>query len=404
MYYLTRKQSVFAAFLTRSLIFLCLLFENSGYSFSSSVGYKLFQATDASHNNSFMINPAVAPSVAVGGANGAKSRVRVFLLKQNNNAKFSQSDGTQENETSSELSSYGLSALLDAGAGLYVALNHERHFAEYNSTTTNSTQNTQEKVGDFRSELKASVEITANVAIGILIRFLDTRATVYGNYFISEDESTAYEGSMFGPGGGIKGSFPLGGGSVKQIDFSFAYLQPLKGKTEVYGEQLIITEPGIQEIGFSVVLNKINLGVTSRNYVYKLDDRYFGSTYPNDDQTDIELMGLGVDKQMIFELGHLQFGFDYMLSNTNVLRASLAKEKAQINFDPERDLPEVDAEGKEQFEYQVLSVSFAAEKNGLNFEGTLNRRSREHTWTQFNDQRGYEGSLTEYVISFGKFL
>lgn len=372
------------------------------YAMSAFLGMKTLHATDASHNSSLFINPAISPKAAMGGVASAATQGKGFFLSSAITEKLSRNDGANVNESKKDITSYGGSILLDAGAGLYLGLSHERHTNEINSTTTNSTRNMPEEINNNLTEARASVELTANVSAGILVRFLDVDAKLYGNYFMSNDEFTKFEGSLYGPGGAVKGTLPLAG-KLKQLDFGMTYIQPLKGKAEVYGEQLIISEPGIQEIAFSMVFDKYVLGMTSRNWVYKLDDRFFGTTYPNDDMSSVRLFGLDVDKNVVFPLNHLQFGLDIKRNNGLVFRGSVALEDAQFNFSPEEDLPKIE-DGKEVMSYKVYSGSVIIDRNGIVLEGMFNYYDRGHSWDTGSNRRSYSGELTDYIVTVAKRL
>ena len=169
--------------------------------------------------------------------------------------------------TSSNVEDFSVagSLMLNAGAGLTLTLNGEHSISDVVSSRMGSNNDQLESLKDTIIDGRLSVVLTEMFALGITIKSQRLDYDLKGNLFLSEDEVTAYTGMMIGPGYGFKGTIPLGS-LIKQVDYGVTFIEPLKGKSEVNGEQFVIFEPSVLELGTSFVISEFLVGLSYREW------------------------------------------------------------------------------------------------------------------------------------------
>lgn len=283
--------------------------------------------TDALNPHPFMLNPAAyLPETAEASFLFLRSQYGNTLIT-NRNGNISQ----QENDSSDSF--LALSMHANAGSGLGIGIDYQMYEQEeQNQLSSRGNTRFTEAYSSRYTAARAVVDITEKVILGFMIRFLDAEQELVGNFFINPSSLTRFKSSLFGTGGGIRinmDKFQAGG----------AYLPPMKGRAEIYTEEKIITLPGIAELSAAYQTGSYGLGAAVRRWLYKQDDRPEGTTLNDENQSQVNLLGLNADHNYLFLREQQQAGIDYKLKNGSLLKLSLSRFSAEFNDNPDRDLP-----------------------------------------------------------------
>lgn len=179
------------------------------------------------------------------------------------------------------------------------------------------------KVWSFRFIL----DLTSSIRAGFQYLTKRVENDVYGSFNINADDKTNYRGSLNG--------FRLGA-MYEGSKFSVAAYTapPQRGKSEIEGEQKIITAPGTAGLDAAFRSGReFDIGLGMTRWYYKRDDRWEGSTSPND-QRDMSLLGLH-PQQFYFETLGLRFSSRYRLKNDVYVVASISQIKGVFLSNPD---------------------------------------------------------------------
>ena len=387
--------------LIHTILPLLSLLTQVAYGVEGNLYYRLFQATDASHDSGFLLNPAKNPSSAKATKASGASQGTLLVVMSGRDTKVENSSNGQSTSSNVEDFSVAGSLMLNAGAGLTLTLNGEHSISDVVSSRMGSNNDQLESLKDTIIDGRLSVVLTEMFALGITIKSQRLDYNLKGNLFLSEDEVTAYTGMMIGPGYGFKGTIPLGS-LIKQVDYGVTFIEPLKGKSEVNGEQFVIFEPSVLELGASFVISEFLVGLSYREWGYNADDRYFGTIYPNDDASDVDLFGLDPQRNSIFPLRNIQLGLDYDVLSNATIRASYAYESAEVSFNPGATTPEFRENG-DYISYNSFTVGGSYTHSGLEMTGVMKVTNLANSLEQ-NQNISLSGSSTELIFSVASSL
>jgi hypothetical protein len=336
-----------------------------------NVERKFAQGTDASAHHLFLLNPATVMSAGL--------ETDVLIGRGTYATSFESDRSANLNEVKSDGQDDVLAAglLMDVGAGLSIGINHLRSF--HRSATTDSNVQTPREEGRAGqlTMARAVVEISQNLRLGITVRHFQVEENVLGAIYVQPTNNTVYRGTLFGTGGGLHLS-------LGDFCFGLAYHPPLKGKTEIYGEEKIITDPGISEGTAALTRGAMTFGLSVRRNIYKHDDRIDGTTLNDNNQTEINLFGLDPEETTIFFLDHYQAGFDLKISDKTTSRISIAKETVEFNFALQNDLPGENPQSQ-RYSYYKISGGILLKASRFVLNLGANFALKDHEFDRGND-------------------
>ncbi len=283
----------------------------------------LEQATDGVAGHLFTVNPAVRKTdKAAGGA---------LLLRDSKETKLNQSATGNDTITSKTNDDYLVAAAgVDLGAGAGVSVSHQTMYRKV-LTDISSRQNSdpvQETMKIQHSQLRLLVELTDEIRAGMAIRYLYKDMAIYGDPSMQGrnrgGEPTRFRTTLVGYGAGFAYA-------NKQFGLGYAYYPPLRGKTEVEGEEKIVVERGqIAADGYYHVNKTWTGGLVYKRWINEIDDLATGTTAA-DNQTRISLYGLDLD-QYLFPVDLVMAGADADLNKQTGVRVSVGRETSEFNF------------------------------------------------------------------------
>ena len=172
------------------------------------------------------------------------------------------------------------------------------------------------------------VDLTQHTHAGFSYRFLKVENDIYGDFFLSNEDKTDYLGEL----SGYMANF-----YSRETDFGWGgyYAPAMRGKSEIEGEQKILTSPGTAGLNFIYYAQKKwTLGVEATRWFYKTDDRDDLSTSPIDQRT-ISLSGLDLE-QRLWNTQRMSIGFDYLVKKDFKIRANFYRQTAAWVFRADR--------------------------------------------------------------------
>lgn len=281
------------------------------------IGTDFRLATDSASTQLFLLNPALLKPV------GTRSAGQVTQSKRD--ASLSHDDDSVSSESTDE--SLAAAALMDLGAGAGLGVSHQILFRK-TETELGSDSVRQQKREELakvqHSAIRLIVELTEQVRAGVAIRYLYKDVAILGEPFLGPGEVTHYNTTLVGYGAGVSYF-------TKSAALSYTYYPPLRGKTEVYGEELIVVEPGV--ISLDAMLQpkeRWTFGLLAQRWLNEVDDLAKGTTAA-DNETKISLYGLDPD-QYVFPKQLFMVGFDFEVTKAFLARLSIGQETATLNY------------------------------------------------------------------------
>lgn len=355
----------------------------------------LQQATDSNSTHLFTLNPAVlTPKGLQGGA---------LLLRQSRTSSLDHT-GTGGDKLSTEVQDeYECAALLvDLGAGAGLGVSHQLQFhkAETSDETSKNGRSLAETVKIQRSTLRLMVELTTELHAAINIRYLYRDTSIFGDPFMSPGEETRYKTTMVGYGSGFVYQF-------KNAAAAYTYYPPLRGKTDVEGEEKIVVEPG--QIGFDGYFEArkdLVVGLLAKRWLNEVDDLASGTTAA-DNQTKISLYGLDPD-QYLFRKQLIMLGADWSFNKQAALRFSIGQELADLNF---KDLliysragVRQRGSGNEELKYNRYRAMLRFGDKGVEADAGLGIVSRKYDFSDDMNGGSYKADAKELFATIGMKL
>ncbi|MFK7826936.1 MAG: hypothetical protein AB8G05_22525 [Oligoflexales bacterium] len=368
---------IFGFFSTYQFVFAQAFIEDSISSGTEGLGNHLFVLNPSSHLPSEM-------------------EVDLFFTNGFTSNEFSSGNTSIENQ--SALNKIGMAVGIDLGGGLGLGLSHQLIKSEEKNVNTNAGRD--EFVETFNgqySTVKAIVELSEHITAGFMMRFLDSEISLVGSFNTSPGSITTFKPSLFGSGGGLSAVF-------NKLHLGAAYLPAMKGKTEVYSEEKIITDPGRVVLSGALQAKRFNAGLVIKRWIYKQDDRALGTSLDDANQTQIDLFGLNVDRSLLFALEQRKLGFDYFVSPTSTIKISLSQFTADINDDPVNFLPGENSDNP-KLSYYVLQAILAVDNKKLKFLGGLTKSfQKTASYGTGGGQSSYEGDWQELIAGIAAKL
>lgn len=352
---------------------------------------KTQMATDTSATHMFQLNPAIVKPDG--------NKVGLFVMRNNKTTKLKQdaTDGdTIESKTSDEYMVYAAGADLGAGAGLGISHQTLYRKVESNLTARGNQPDLVETQKIQHTAAKLFIELTDQVRAGVAIRYLFRDSTVLGDPFLSQGESTRYKTTLFGYGSGFAADY--GDGSV-----AYTYFPPLRGKSEIYGEEFIIVEPGEIGLDGSYRAKAWTFGLFLKRWINEIDDRAAGTT-SEDNQTNISLYGLDPDQYLIPK-SLIMVGADFQFNAAVTFKLSLGQEQAGFNF---RDYMRYNrigvrqrSEQDENIKYNRVRAMIRFVKNNIELDAGLGLFSRKYDFPESMNSGVYESGGQELFATVG---
>ncbi|MEZ4744272.1 MAG: hypothetical protein R3B45_17790 [Bdellovibrionota bacterium] len=345
-------------------------------------------ATDASGKGLFLLNPAIEQPGSM--------ELDSFVMRSS----FSHKLRSEQTANLSEIKSEGKEDVLavglggDAGSGLGLALTHMRSMYKTESSNLTSRAAKSETFDFNHTTGRAIIEMTPTFRLGVQVSFMRINHHIYGSMSVNSANSTAYDGILYGTGGGLYWD-------LKPAILTMAYLAPLKGKSEIYGEEFIITEPGIAEAMASVQRGKYIFGGAYRRSLYKHDDRFGGTTVNDGNQTRIELMGIDRENNNIFFKNHIQIGLQYLFTAVEAIKLDATYEAVEFNFSPDTVLSGQD-DDLNNFRYLTFSTAYKNSFRSFDYELGIHYVTLDHEFEERNRKFYYSGNRNEIVFKVSK--
>jgi hypothetical protein len=161
----------------------------------------------------------------------------------------------------------------------------------------------------------------------------------------------------------------------------------MRGKTEILGEQKIISYPGLTGFdGFYQFKQGIVLGLSYKRWFYKSDDRTELSTSPDDGRT-ISLGGLDVD-QFFYRTQAIGIGTDLQVVQDIELRLGVIRQDGVFQF-ADNVVPGDRPSDEKTVQYQIYKAGLRLQKQKVSAEFMLMQSAR--VGDDIRDSRGVFG-------------
>lgn len=226
----------------------------------------------------------------------------------------------------------GAGVVFDLGGGLNLGLSHQRVFDHQTSENSRSTARRAETWKYDYTQAKAAIQLTDTIQAGLLIRRLEEENHVVGNPFLNQASTTSYRSGLFGAGGGLYMMFPNATPSFEKVAVSLSYIPALKGKSEIYGEERILTDPGLASSGIGVQSGKFGFAIRTLRHVHKEQERADETVFPNEDQTSVSPLGLDVNRLYFYPLEETHLGFSYQVGNDLTAFGGIHEKTIELAF------------------------------------------------------------------------
>ncbi|MFK7872574.1 MAG: hypothetical protein AB8C84_05305 [Oligoflexales bacterium] len=331
---------------------------------------KIFSSTESFHGTPFALNPAVDRSDVLQGD--------AILYRETSEHIWTDNDNVEKADVSGEIQ--GVGVVTNVGSGLMIGFSYQR--LTYTDTLSRDQRGEVfENWKKQQSMARIAVELTEHLHAGFLLKFLDVEYDLLGSFFINSSERALLKPSLFGSGGGLVMTFD-------RMVLSGAWVPTMKGKAKVLGEEFIVTEPGLSEMTLSSKHQQMMGGIGVRRWIYRKDDRVNGTTANNENQTQLNLMGLNSGMSKVFPM-YSRF-IDVEAWMTPALKAGvrLAYTDYEVHTDLQRTFP-----GEE-----AVSRKFSAFH--LQAHATIKTKGAELSLMALRDSRKWEGENNNRPLSY----
>lgn len=290
--------------------------------FAQMVEDHLQHGTDGTATHLFPLNPAIQKVDQTQGG--------VILLRDSKEVKLDQTASSDDTITNKVNDDYlAAAAAIDLGAGAGIGISHQTLYrkVETNVTARGNAEPVEETTKIQHSQLKLLVELTDGLRAGMAVRYLYKDVALFGNPLSGgrREPATRFRTTLVGYGAGFAYA------QKEQFGLAYTYYPPLRGKTDVEGEEKIVVERGeISADAFYKISKVWTGGILYKRWINEVDDLAAGTTAA-DDQTRISLYGLDLDQYLI-PSQMIMVGGDAELSKQTGLRLSVGQEVAEFNF------------------------------------------------------------------------
>jgi hypothetical protein len=332
----------------------------------------LLMATQSTATHLFPLNPANRRITA--------AQAGVLVMRSDRTSRLDMEDQGGDSIKSRASDDFvAFAGMIDLGAGAGLGLSHQTLFhkveTEFGSQTRAEPK--LELMKQQHSALQLTVELTDWLAAGMAIRYLYKDVVLFGAPSLDDNEITRYKTTLVGYGSGFSVHTERGG-------VSYSYFPPLRGKSDIEGEERIIVEPGEIVVDAAFLPTKDwTVGLLGKKWLNELDDRAKGTT-ASDNETDISLFGLDPD-QYVLPTQLIMVGVDHALTPAASLAVSAGQEQAEFNF---RDLMRYDrvdvrqsqhgGDAHESVKYNRYRAMVKFDNQGIELTGGAGLFSRQH--------------------------
>ena len=168
------------------------------------------------------------------------------------------------------------------------------------------------------------IDLTSTTRAAFTYKYLTSESYVWGDFFLDRSDGTDYKGFL----AGYAARFYYTGSG---FEIGLNYAPALSGKSEIEGEDKILTTPGYTgAIIYIPTSNGLGFGLKGKRWFYKRDDRGELSTSPVDQRT-ISLNGLDFD-QFLFKTERYSAGVDFAVSKQLTLLGTIFKQDGVFLF------------------------------------------------------------------------
>lgn len=281
-------------------------------------------ATDSNRKSLFQASPVSNSKIS------QPSVAEVFFSRKSRSSTLTTKNGDNETKVSSsrKTESYGVGYGKDLGSGLFMSASHQRHFISTSNQRGNANQGKTESFFEKLSEVRTTVQITDNLDLGVMLRWLSLENHVFGSFNVPS--KTDFASSLFGSGAGFLMRLDV----PSKILLFGSILNPMRGKTTFANEELLISEPGMIDIGISSNAGTGKAGISWTRYLYKRDERYLDIVSPTNVNAKISGVGLDSEVSSLFLLSSLNFAYDHQLATNSKVLFGLIKDEIEFNPSP----------------------------------------------------------------------
>lgn len=341
-------------------------------------------STDLFQKHEFIANPAVYKA--------DKLTVSSSVALKNGKSEFNEERNNSISEIKSDVDKFNFGAGLTGKYDSFMSYGFNFQYSSTNVKTKSSEvdESSKESHKYFYASPRLAIHLVDRLRFGLNLRVLHQSHEIIGN--IRTDEKTSFSTILIGTGGGI----------VFDADFwklGASYILPIKGKSEIKKEELIVSEPGSSEFTFAIQETPYRAGFTYLRYIYRTDERGAGSSLDNANNTNIDLFGLNIDDNIVRSLSYYMIGGDYLINKDSLVRGSVIRQEYEFNFDLNKNIPGQNSDTERNNKY-ILKIEyqgklalfdytggFIQSKTSHNFDA--NRASFEYKSTYF----GFYGSI-----------
>lgn len=299
-------------------------------------------------------------------------------------------------ETKSEISHMGLGLLYDIGAGAALGVQHQVRFEK--DVTTASFRPTNELEELTKHNLTTAtiyIELTTNLNAALTIRHLFKKWNLIGNPRLTASENTIFGTSMAGYGSGLHYK-------AKKFGVSYSYIPPMRGKSSIQGEEMIIVEPGKISADFSIQPTKnIAAGITVQRWIHELDDRARGTT-SEDLENTISLYGLDIN-QYVAPNQMIVIGGEFAINRDMKIHGSVGRKKSEYKFGDLQRYNRVSVSQsdthREYLEGNIYKAMFSMDTFGMNLSAGMSLFSQTDDLPEFMNGATFKSNTRETFVS-----
>ena len=218
-----------------------------------------------------------------------------------------------------------------------------------------------------RYEGRFALELVSKTKFAFAYKYHQVQQDIYGSFNLDSLDRTPYKGTMSGYSAGVfYEDSHLGAGLF--------HVAPMRGKSEIFGEQKIISYPGLTGFdGFYQLKSGVILGLSYKRWLYKADDRTELSTSPDDDRT-ISLGGLDVD-QFFYRTQAIGVGADLTIVPDIELRLGVIRQDGVFQF-ADNVVPGDRPDDDKALQYQIYKAGIRIQKQKVGAEFMLVQSAR----------------------------
>lgn len=290
----------------------------------SFVAQRKSLATDSNRKSLFQWSPVSNSKIS------QPSVAEVFFSRNFRNSTLTTKNGDNETKLTSDrkTNSYGVGYGKDLGSGLFSSVSHQRHFILVTSKGGNTDQKKKETFLEKLSEVRTTVQLTESIDIGVMLRWLSIDNGVYGDFDVQS--KTDLSSSLYGSGAGILMRLDV----PSKIVLFGTIINPMRGKTTFANEELLVSDAGMIDLGFSLNAGSGKAGMSWTRFLHKRDERFLNVASPTNANTSINGIGLDVEASNLFFLSSLNFAYDHPLPSGSKALFGLIRDEIEYNPSP----------------------------------------------------------------------